>query len=141
MTSGLAAESGSGAQTAAGSGVDAEPAQDACAGAHTQDELLLCQMHGSDRRYLDAIAELTLAVAEERGSWTARDAARFDGALAELSRAAEVERVRLAGQSSGAGPASRDPLYAIYRAQIDLLSSAVVAGDPSGGGAARRGMP
>jgi hypothetical protein len=112
-------------------------AEPACSGTH--EEQLLCQMHEADRRYLDAIAELGQAVAEERAFWTAADAALFDAALAELDRAAELERVRLAGQPPTAGPAVRDPLYAIYRRQIDLLTSAVVAGDLSG--AARRGGP
>ncbi|HWM88697.1 MAG TPA: zf-HC2 domain-containing protein [Kofleriaceae bacterium] len=109
----------------------AEPQQGegpACAGARSHEELVLCQSHASDRRYLDAIAELKGAVADERTSWTPADAARFDASLAELDRAAQLERVRLAGQPP-ATPASRDPLYSIYRAQIDLLSSAVVAGD------------
>ncbi len=111
-----------------------------CSGAPTQEEQLLCQMHEADRRYLDSIAELVDAVAEERASWIAADAARFDAALADLDRAATVERLRLAGQPAAAGPAVRDPLYAIYRAKIDLLTSAVVAGDPSGA-ATRRGGP
>jgi hypothetical protein len=109
----------------------------ACAGARTHEDLLLCQMHESDRRYMDAIAELTRAVAEERLSWPAADASRFDSALAELGRAAAIERLRLSGQ---AAPAGRDPLHAIYRAQIQLLSRAVVAGDLTLA-TARRGSP
>jgi Putative zinc-finger len=136
----LARVSGS-APAAERTAADPRPSPGACAGARQHEELVLCQMHESDRRYLDAIADLTAAVWEERGSWTVDDAARFDTALADLVRAAELERVRLAGQPSA--PVNRDPLYAIYRAQIDLLSSAVVAGDPlaSTGAASRRGVP
>ncbi|HKE13927.1 MAG TPA: zf-HC2 domain-containing protein [Kofleriaceae bacterium] len=115
-------------------------ATSACGGARTHEELLLCQTHESDRRYVDAIAELTRAVAEERASWRATDAARFDAALRELDHAAQIERVRLAGQPPSAAPANRDSLHDIYRAQLELLSSAVVAGDLSGA-APWRGAP
>jgi hypothetical protein len=118
----------------------AQPARSACEGARTHEELLLCQTHDADRRYLEAIAELTRAVADERPTWSAADASRFDAALAELDDAAEIERVRLAGQPPEAAPGSRDPLHTIYRAQIELLSSAVVAGDFSGA-APWRGAP
>jgi hypothetical protein len=118
----------------------AQPARSDCGGARTHEELLLCQTHDADRRYLEAIAELTRAMADERPSWPASDASRFDAALAELDDAAEIERVRLAGQPPEAAPASRDPLHTIYRAQIELLSSAVVAGDFSGA-APWRGAP
>lgn len=118
----------------------APPTPPGCTGAGNQDELILCQGHEADRRYIDAIAELRGALAEERSAWSAEDASRFDAALAELDRAAQVERIRLAGQPASAGPANRDPLYSIYRAQIDLLSTAVVAGDPIAA-VARRGAP
>lgn len=113
-------------------------AQLSCGDARTHEELVQCQMRESDQRYLDAIAELNQVVAEERAEWSEGDASRFDSELAELGRAAELELVRLAGQPSG--PAGRDPLHAIYRQQIDLLTSAVVAGDPSGP-RSRRGEP
>jgi hypothetical protein len=116
------------------------PTPPACTGARSHDELVLCQGHESDRRYLDAIAELRRALAEERTAWTADDASRFDSALAELDRAAHVERLRLAGQPASEAPANRDPLYTIYQAQIELLSTAVVAGDPIAA-VARRGAP
>lgn len=135
----------SAAATAPASGGDvrpeaAAPEQSACSTARTHEELLLCQTRDADRRYLEAIAELVRAVADERTSWSAADASRFDAALAELDHAAEIERVRLAGQPPEAAPASRDPLHTIYRAQIELLSSAVVAGDFSGA-APWRGAP
>jgi len=117
-----------------------EVASTACGGARTHEDLLLCQTHEADRRYVDAIAELTRAVAEERTAWRVADAARFDAALSELDRAAEIERVRLAGQPPSAAPANRDSLHDIYRAQLELLSSAVVAGDLSGA-APWRGAP
>jgi hypothetical protein len=120
------APQGSGAQT---EGPLARAEQAACAGARTHEEQLLCQMHQSDQRYLEAITQLVREVATERASWTAADAARFDAALAELDHAAQIERLRLAGQPVEAAPANRDPLHSIYRAQIDLLSSAVIAGD------------
>ena len=110
-----------------------------CAAAATHEEQVLCQMHESDGRYLAAIEDLGRAVAEERAAWTADEAARFDGALARLDRAVEIERVRLAGSVGVGGPAARDPLHAIYRKKIDLLTGAVVSGDlamaEAGGGA------
>jgi hypothetical protein len=112
----------------------------ACPDARTHEELILCQSHEADRRYVDAIAELTRALAEERTSWSPADAARFDAALGELDRAAQIERVRLAGQPPSAAPGNRDSLHDIYRAQLELLSSAVVAGDLSGA-APWRGAP
>jgi anti-sigma factor RsiW len=110
-----------------------------CAAAGTHEEQVLCQMHESDGRYLTAIEDLGRVAAEERAAWTADEAARFDGALAGLDRAVEIERVRLAGSVGVGGPAARDPLHAIYRKKIDLLTSAVVSGDlalaSTGGGA------
>lgn len=115
--------------TAAESGAGSSPAEAGCAGAATHQDLIACQAHRSDGRYLDAIADLTRAVAEERASWSAADASRFDAALAELERAAQDERLQLAGQPAAAAPANRDSLHSIYRAQLELLSGAVVAGD------------
>ena len=86
-------------------------------------------MHEADQRYLDAIAELNQLVSEERASWPAAHAARFDAAVAELDRAAGDELKRLA-VAAGAVPSSRDPLYSIYQAKIDLLSRAAVGGTP-----------
>lgn len=110
-----------------------------CAAARTHEEQVLCQMHESDGRYLAAIDDLGGAVAEERAAWTADEVARFDGALARIDRAVEIERVRLAGSVGAGGPAARDPLHAIYRKKIALLTSAVVSGDialaEAGGGA------
>jgi hypothetical protein len=102
---------------------------DPCDAVASHDEQVLCQMHEADRRYLDAIAELDRLVSEERASWPAADAARFDAALAELDRAAGDELKRLA-VATGAVPSSRDPLYDIYQAKIDLLSRAAVGGSP-----------
>lgn len=102
---------------------------DPCDAVATHDEQVLCQAHEAERRYLDAIAELSQLVAEERASWAAADAARFDAALAELDRAAGDELRRLA-VAAGASPSSRDPLYSIYQAKIDLLSRAAVGGEP-----------
>jgi hypothetical protein len=98
-----------------------------CAAARTHDELVLCQMADADRRYLEAIEELAGLVAEERSSWTPEQAARFDASLAELDRALADELKRVAAAVS-ASPASRDPLYSIYQAKIDLLSRAAVGG-------------
>lgn len=110
-----------------------------CDQAATHEEQVLCQMHESDGRYLAAIEDLGRAAAEERASWTAEEAARFDAALARLDRAAQIERVRLAGSVGAGGPAARDPLHAVYREKIDLLTGAVVGGDlalaSAGGGA------
>ena len=102
---------------------------DPCDAVATHDEQVLCQMHDADRRYLDAIAELTGLVAEERAGWTPADSERFDAALAELDQAAGDELKRLA-VAAGAFPSSRDPLYSIYQAKIDLLSRAAVGGTP-----------
>jgi anti-sigma factor RsiW len=106
----------------------AEP--DACAAAASHDEQLLCQMNQAERRYLDAIAELTRLVAEERATWSAAEAARFDAALAELDRAAGDELKRLAASVPPPQVSTRDPLYAIYQQKIDLLSRAAVGGAP-----------
>jgi len=105
------------------------PGGDACDAVASHDEQVLCQMGEEDRRYLDAIAELSQLVAEERAGWPAADAARFDAALAELDRAVGDELKRLAVAAVPA-PSSRDPLYAIYQAKIDLLSRATVGGSP-----------
>ncbi len=105
------------------------PTGDPCDAVATHDEQVLCQMHEADRRYLDAIAELTRLVAEERAGWTAADTARFDAALADLDRAAGDELKRLA-VATAAPSSSRDPLYSIYQAKIDLLSRAAVGGAP-----------
>jgi hypothetical protein len=102
---------------------------DPCDAVATHDEQVLCQMHEADRRYLDAISELTGLVAEERAGWTSADSARFDAALAELDQAVGDELKRL-GVAVGASPSSRDPLYSIYQAKIDLLSRAAVGGAP-----------
>jgi hypothetical protein len=125
--------SGSESGSASGSGSEsgAAPGLGACSGAASHDELLLCQIAEADRRYLRAIEELTSVVVEERDSWSVEQAARFDAALAELDRAASDELRRLALAQSAA-PADRDPLYAIYRAKIDLLSEAAVAPPPGG---------
>lgn len=102
---------------------------DPCAAAASHDEQVLCEMHQADRRYLEAIEELTRLVAEERAAWTPEAAGRFDAALAELDRAAGDELRRLAVDQA-AQASSRDPLYGIYQAKIDLLSRAAVGGEP-----------
>jgi Putative zinc-finger len=116
-------------------------AQPACAGARTHDEQVLCLTRRADQRYLEAIAELSRAVTEERASWSMDEAARFDAAIAELHQAAQVERLRLLGQPAESAPGNRDPLHSIYRAQIDLLSSVVVAGDFTAAAPSSRGAP
>ncbi len=103
---------------------------DPCDAVASLDEQTLCQMRAADRRYLDAIAELDQAVAEERASWPAEQAARFDAAVAELDRAASDELKRLAVASPPPAVSGRDPLYSIYRRKIDLLSRAAVGGSP-----------
>ena len=103
---------------------------DECGAAASHDEQVRCQIARSDRRYLEAIDELSGALAAERQRWTAEEAARVDAALAELDRAADEERKRLA-VADGVTPADLDPLHAIYRAKIDLLSQAVIAGAPA----------
>jgi Putative zinc-finger len=115
--------------------------QPACAGARTHDEQVLCLTRRADQRYLEAIADLSRAVTEERASWSRADADRFDAAMAELHQAAQVERLRLLGQPAETAPANRDPLHSIYRAQIDLLSSVVVAGDFTAAAPSSRGAP
>lgn len=104
---------------------------DPCAATASRDEEVLCQMNRSDRRYLDAIAELAQLAGEERAGWTAAAATRFDARLADLDRAALVERKRLAARA-GVGPADRDPLYAIYQAKIEYMTRAVVGGEVGG---------
>lgn len=105
-------------------------ATDPCDLVATLDEQILCQMQAADRRYLDAIADLSQAVAMERASWPAAQAARFDAAVAELDRAAGDELKRLAVAAPPPQPAARDPLYSIYQRKIDLLSRAAVGGSP-----------
>jgi hypothetical protein len=103
---------------------------DPCDTVATHDEQTLCQMQAADRRYLDAIAELTQVIAEERAGWPAAQAARFDAAVAELDRAAGDELKRLAVVPPPPAVAGRDPLYSIYQKKIDLLSRAAVGGSP-----------
>jgi hypothetical protein len=101
---------------------------DPCDAVATHDEQTLCQMQAADRRYLDAIAELSQVVAEERAGWPAEQAARFDAAVAELDRAAGNELKRLAVAPPPPAVAGRDPLYSIYQRKLDLLSRAAVGG-------------
>jgi len=103
---------------------------DPCDAVATHDEQTLCQMQAADRRYLDAITELSQVVAEERAGWPAAQAARFDAAVAELDRAAGDELKRLAVAPPPPAVAGRDPLYSIYQKKIDLLSRAAVGGSP-----------
>ena len=129
-----AGEAGAAAEHAAGpaqaAGATAAAADDPCGAAASHDEQVRCQIARSDRRYLDAIDELSAALAEERPRWTADEVARVDAALAALDRAADEERKRLA-VAERVAPADLDPLHAIYRSKIDLLSQAVIAGAPS----------
>ena len=124
----IASTAGGGDQ---GAGSPHGRAADPCAATASRDEEVLCQMNRSDRRYLDAITELARLAAEERTGWSAADASRFDARLADLDRAALVERKRLAARV-GVEPADRDPLYAIYQAKIEFMTRAVVGGEVEG---------
>lgn len=84
----------------------------------------------ADRRYQDTIRELRAIVDEERAQWPAERAEVFDAQLADLDAQIVRERTRLLGDAPP-DPAERDPLYATYRAQIDLLQTAALGEGPT----------
>lgn len=95
----------------------------------SHEEARASELSRADRRYQETIAELRAIVETERAAWTPEEVAAFDARLAELDARIVAERARLSvggGEELATSAAGRDPLYAAYRAQIDVLSAAAV---------------
>jgi anti-sigma factor RsiW len=94
----------------------------------------------ADQRYAQTLAELRGLVADERASWPAGTAARLDARLAALADEARLQLATNAavpgatGHTNGDAPGdtidvrSRDAVYAVYRAEIELLQNVALYG-------------
>tara|TARA_R110002073_G_scaffold103664_3_gene234677 strand:- start:48892 stop:49623 length:732 start_codon:yes stop_codon:yes gene_type:complete len=82
----------------------------------------------ADANYQQTIAELREMLEEDRTTWTEREAAAVDAALASFRRVAIEQRFELA--DGAVLVASRDPIYANYRAEISFLQSALAGEVP-----------
>lgn len=91
-------------------------------------ERAMRQINKADDHYLATIAELRDLAEKERPSWTDAERSRFDKRVAEFDRVTLEHRKRLAYDESGE-PATRDDLFALYRAEIAFLQRAAV-GEP-----------
>jgi|GEM_PF-1537894 len=80
------------------------------------------QIDRADARYMAVINELKGMITKERKRWSTAMGRRFDKQLATLERRARAQRSQVGPPESN--PANRDELYAVYRAQIDLLQQA-----------------
>lgn len=91
---------------------------------HTQSftEQRIEQIDRADARYVAVINELKQVIAKERKRWSPATAKRFDTKLAALEKRAQAHRTQVGPPESH--PAHRDELYAVYRAEIDLLQRA-----------------
>jgi hypothetical protein len=102
------------------------------------------QLAEADQRYAQTLAELRGLVADERASWPAEAAARLDARLAALAAEARLQ-LATSAEVSGAVPGatagatagtagdatdvrSRDAVYAVYRAEIELLQNVALYG-------------
>lgn len=85
------------------------------------------ELRAADERYRATIEELRHIVDEERVSWPAGLRAAYDARVGELEAAARRHEQALA-MVHDPGPRERDALYAVYRAQIELMQQAAVDG-------------
>lgn len=86
----------------------------------------------ADRDYQQTIAELREMLEEDRPSWTEAEALAMDAKLDGFRKAAIAERFAIADAPTVV--ASRDPIYATYRAEISFLQSALAGELPAVGG-------
>lgn len=80
----------------------------------------------ADQRYTEALAELRGLLADERASWPPDVAARLDARLAGF--ADEARRQQHVTTAASLDVRERDALYAVYRAEIDLLQRVALYG-------------
>lgn len=94
--------------------------------AESFDERMQREISAADQRYAATLAELRSLVDTERAAWPAPVAERLDARLSALA----VERQRQRGPIASAAPdpRSRDALYAVYRAEIELLQNVALYG-------------
>lgn len=81
----------------------------------------------ADQRYGQTLAELRGLVADERASWPPEIAARLDARLAMLADEARQQQ-HVAAAADGVDVRSRDALYTVYRAEIELLQNVALYG-------------
>lgn len=86
-------------------------------------ERAMRQIRKTDERYLATISGLREIAEDERDDWSDEESLRFDKRVAEFDRVTLEHRKRLAHDESG-DPATRDDLFALYRAEIAFLQRA-----------------
>ena len=91
----------------------------------TQLEQAMDEIRKADERYLATISDLRQIAEEERELWSDDEVSRFDQRVAEFERVTLDHRKRLAHDDSG-DPATRDNLFALYRAEIAFLQRAAL---------------
>jgi Putative zinc-finger len=94
----------------------------------------------ADRRYAQTLTELRGLVADERASWPADAAARLDARLAALADEARHQQLAtVAAVPEATADATdvrgRDAMYAVYRAEIELLQNVALYGPTALNGA------
>jgi hypothetical protein len=139
-----------GVPAAAGPGVASAPAaapRAVPALAETFEAGRARELAEADQRYAQTLAELRGLVADERARWPAEVAARLDARLAALADEARLQLATQAGVSAAPGDApgdapedaidvrSRDAVYAVYRAEIELLQNVALYGPEALNGA------
>lgn len=84
------------------------------------------EMEEADRDYLETIEELRALLQEDREQWSPPVAAAIDAKLDGFRRVSQEQTLAIANTELAV--ASRDPVYATYRAEIAFLQS-TLAGD------------
>lgn len=83
----------------------------------------------ADQRYVQTLTELRGLVADERARWPAEVTARLDARLAALADdARQQQHATVAPAADATDVRSRDALYAVYRAEIELLQNVALYG-------------
>ena len=84
----------------------------------------------ADQRYAQTLTELRGLVADERASWPSEAAARLDARLAALANEARQQQLATvtAASEDPTDVRSRDAVYAVYRAEIELLQNVALYG-------------
>jgi hypothetical protein len=85
------------------------------------------ELSEADQRYTRALAELRGLIADERTSWPPDLAARLDARLAGFADEARRQQ-HVATAAEPLDVRGRDALYAVYRAEIDLLERVALYG-------------
>ncbi len=91
--------------------------------AKTVSDVTELELTEADREYQETIEELRGMLQEDRSSWSPPVAAAVDARLASFRKASQKHRVVVTEPSLIV--ASRDPVYATYRAEISFLQSAL----------------